>query len=198
MDRCLAKEDGGLISFLGHGFIRDVKRFRDTNGGNPSETWAQYLERPGVVAQIQLQERFADITYPLTPYPAPALVENVEEGDLVSLDSEKYLGILDLLIPKFPSTYNDTVSCWLAIEMETHIAVLNEPTLFELFLLPILLQLNIDEEMQATSLNSTVRRQSYMLVPTKASTQVYICLTVIVLGWCVVRIGLAIGTDSDP
>jgi len=68
--------------------------------------------------------------------------------------------------------------------------ITSDPFVYEVPLLPLLLQQNLlDPADERLFLNGTVSRQAYRIAIAPVAARLYLCLTLLVLAWCLYRIG---------
>src|SRR5277367_2003327 len=151
----------------------------------PSEKkhWPKYIKR-GFEARIRVEQRYADMTYPLKLTAGPTQLSNIVRGGYIRIDAEDYLKVFDVLYPAYlsPSPDDVTMGCALMVLSNAMFAIPLEPSHWELYLLPLLVQQNpIGQSPDQMNLTTSIAQQSYRVTVNIKSTIIFASLTLFIV-----------------
>jgi hypothetical protein len=148
----------------------------------------------GYEARIRVEQRYADMTYPLKEASSPVQLSNIVKGGYIHIDAEDYLKVHDVLYPAFPIQDPDdfSVGCALMVLTNAMFTTPIEPSHWELYLLPLLVQQNeVGQSRYQLNLTASISRQSYKVTVSVKSTIIFASLALFIVVFCTTLLSYA-------
>jgi len=147
----------------------------------------------GVPSQIRrtvffrVKQCYADITFSFRQQAVPVLIENQVEGHYIRIRADDYLGVLDNLYPAGGTPYDFSMSCALFGIAFPLLHSSQNPSKWEVYLLPFLAEQNVPYVPDRRPiLETTVRRQSYLISVNATSLWIFFGLTTATIVSCLI------------